>query len=80
MRDLEKEVRTSRVLIAPDHRTPLAIRTHSSDPVPFVIYDSRNELPEDERKQFNERAAIATGVYVDEAFKLTDMLFEKMKY
>ena len=41
-----------RVLIAPDHRTPLAIRTHSSDPVPFVIYDSRNELPEDERKQF----------------------------
>lgn len=69
-----------RVLIAPDHRTPLAIRTHSSDPVPFVIYDSRNELPEDERKQFNERAAIATGVYVDEAFKLTDMLFEKMKY
>ena len=69
-----------RVLIAPDHRTPLAIRTHSSDPVPFVIYDSRNELPEDERKQFNERAAIATGVYVDEAFKLTDILFEKMKY
>lgn len=69
-----------RVLIAPDHRTPLAIRTHSSDPVPFVIYDSRNELPEDERKQFNERAAIATGVYVDEAFKLTDMLFEKLKY
>ena len=69
-----------RVLIAPDHRTALAIRTHSSDPVPFVIYDSRNELPEDESKQFNERAAIATGVYVDEAFKLTDILFEKMKY
>ncbi|MDY6037847.1 MAG: cofactor-independent phosphoglycerate mutase [Eubacterium sp.] len=66
-----------RVLIAPDHRTPLAIRTHSSDPVPFVLYDSRHELKRDESKAFNEHSAAATGVYVDEAFKLTDIFFEK---
>jgi len=30
-----------RILILPDHATPLAMRTHSEEPVPFVIYDSR---------------------------------------
>ncbi len=30
-----------RVLLMPDHATPLEIKTHSSDPVPFAIYDSR---------------------------------------
>ena len=28
-----------RILVVPDHRTPVEIRTHSSEPVPFVIYD-----------------------------------------
>ncbi len=32
-----------RILVLPDHPTPLEIRTHSSDPVPFVIYDNRKE-------------------------------------
>ncbi len=32
-----------RILALPDHPTPLEIRTHSADPVPFVIYDSRKE-------------------------------------
>ncbi|MEG0157421.1 MAG: cofactor-independent phosphoglycerate mutase, partial [Anaerovoracaceae bacterium] len=29
-----------KVLVVPDHRTPLSIRTHSADPVPYVIYNS----------------------------------------
>jgi 2,3-bisphosphoglycerate-independent phosphoglycerate mutase len=32
-----------RILVMPDHPTPLAIRTHSADPVPFIIYDNRAE-------------------------------------
>lgn len=32
-----------RILALPDHPTPLEIRTHSAEPVPFVLYDSRNE-------------------------------------
>jgi 2,3-bisphosphoglycerate-independent phosphoglycerate mutase len=32
-----------RILVLPDHPTPLEIRTHSNDPVPFVIYDNRKE-------------------------------------
>lgn len=66
-----------RILIVPDHRTPLAIRTHSSDPVPFVIYDSRHELPVDESRQFNERAAAASGNHIEEGHTLADRFFER---
>ena len=30
-----------RVLILPDHATPIEVRTHTDEPVPFVLYDSR---------------------------------------
>ena len=33
-----------RILLLPDHATPIAIRTHSSEPVPFVIFDSREQI------------------------------------
>lgn len=50
-----------RIMILPDHPTPLTIQTHSSTPVPFLIYDNREE------KQgvscFTERSAKDTGVY-----------------
>jgi 2,3-bisphosphoglycerate-independent phosphoglycerate mutase len=32
-----------RILALPDHPTPVEIRTHSSDPVPFIIYDNKHE-------------------------------------
>ena len=63
-----------RVLEVPDHRTPLAIRTHSSTPVPFVIYDSRAEQPEDIARQFNEKSG-ETGSYFDSGFSLADHFF-----
>lgn len=65
-----------RVLIVPDHRTPLAIRTHSADPVPYVVYDSRNEQPQDSSRQFNEKSG-AAGQYFDSGYELADFFFEK---
>ena len=66
-----------RILIVPDHRTPLEIRTHSSDPVPFVIYDSRHELPADERRQFIERAAYEAKYHIEDGYTLADKFFER---
>jgi 2,3-bisphosphoglycerate-independent phosphoglycerate mutase len=40
---LEESGEDYRILVVPDHRTPLSIRTHSSEPVPFVLFDSRSE-------------------------------------
>ncbi|MDR0292907.1 MAG: cofactor-independent phosphoglycerate mutase [Oscillospiraceae bacterium] len=43
-----------RVLVLPDHKTPLEIQTHSTEPVPFILYDSENPLPPDGAKAFSE--------------------------
>lgn len=66
-----------RILIIPDHRTPLRIRTHSSDPVPFVIYDSRKETEVDESKQFNEKSGFRANNHYENGYLLADYFFEK---
>ncbi len=43
MKGLKERFKHYRVLLMPDHATPIKIRTHTDDPVPFVIYDSRSE-------------------------------------
>ena len=63
-----------RVMVVPDHATPLALKTHRSGPVPFLLYDSRDDrrssLP------FDERALPETKLNVDEGHRLIDLLFE----
>ncbi len=49
-----------RLLVAPDHPTPLAIRTHAGDPVPYLLYDSRKKARG--AAAFTERAAGDTGI------------------
>ena len=51
------------VLLTPDHPTPLAVRTHVSDPVPFVIYRSDRELTP-HAAAYSEAAAAATGLFL----------------
>jgi len=36
-----------RLIVLPDHATPIALRTHSDEPVPFVIFDSREQRMND---------------------------------
>src|SRR5208283_1857687 len=43
LKGLEERFREYRVLLLPDHATPVEIRTHTDEPVPFVIYDSREK-------------------------------------
>ena len=50
-----------RMLILPDHPTPVRIRTHTSDPVPFLLWDS--EAPVEGRTPFCEQTA-AGGIFV----------------
>ena len=48
-----------RILIVPDHRTPVVIRTHTDEPVPYVLFDSAAAGTPDKRNAFTERAAEA---------------------
>ena len=63
-----------KVLIVPDHRTPLAIRTHSAAPVPFVLYESENETEPDVIRTFSEEAG-KTGRFFENGFELADFFF-----
>lgn len=54
-----------RMLITPDHATPLEIRTHSREPIPFVIFDSRYHKSE-ETMIHSEKTAKETGVFFED--------------
>ena len=64
-----------RILIMPDHPTPLETKTHASDPVPFVLYDSRKA--ENGVATFTESTATATGVFVEHGPSIMDRLLQK---
>jgi 2,3-bisphosphoglycerate-independent phosphoglycerate mutase len=57
-----------RVLISPDHPTPLCLKTHTREPVPFLIYDSAEV--KSGVKIFDEDSAANTGVYVEKGHEL----------
>ncbi len=61
-----------RMLIMPDHPTPICCRTHTSDPVPYMLYDSRVD-----RKAswlYNEKEAKNSGNYVADGYKMINKL------
>lgn len=63
------------VLVCPDHPTPLCIKTHSSDPVPYLIYSSRGEINGVEA--FTEKTAESTGNYIEKGFEMMDYFLTK---
>ena len=65
-----------KILICPDHPTPLNIKTHTSDPVPFVIYDSRN-IYSCKESAYTEKCAENTGVMVESGEELMKIFLEK---
>ena len=64
-----------RLLVMPDHPTPIRCRTHTSDPVPFLLYDSTKE--QKRMGFYNEEEAKASGILYPEGYKLIDTLFAK---
>ena len=67
-----------RMMILPDHPTPICVRTHTSDPIPYLLYDSRKAF-EDGAGVYNEKAAKAGGIEVMHGYELIDKLFEEKK-
>lgn len=63
-----------RLLIMPDHPTPIRCRTHTSDPVPYILYDNTKEQKKCSR--YSEKDAAATGVYEPEGYRLMEQLLK----
>lgn len=61
------------ILVMPDHPTPLAIKTHISDPVPYLLYRSTEEV-DSGIESYTENTAKSTGLYVEQGQRLMEKL------
>ena len=64
-----------RILVLPDHPTPIRIRTHTADPVPYLLYDSTKQLKK--RERFTEEAARNANNFEPNGYRLLEKLMER---
>ena len=61
-----------RMLILPDHPTPVRVRTHTSDPVPYLLYDSTKA--QEGCSVYSEKTGRESGKMLEEGYRLIDHL------
>lgn len=64
-----------RLLLLPDHPTPLRIRTHTADPVPYLLYDSTRKLGDG--RPYGESSAAESGILREEGYRMMRVLLEE---
>jgi 2,3-bisphosphoglycerate-independent phosphoglycerate mutase len=64
-----------RMLIMPDHPTPIHLRTHTDDPVPYLLYDSR--VNKKNNYLYNEIDAMYSGNVILKGYTIIDSLFDR---
>lgn len=64
-----------RMLILPDHPTPIEARTHTGEPVPYLLYDSTK--PETHEWKYNEAEAQASGNDMEHGWDMMKYLFQE---
>lgn len=65
-----------KVMILPDHPTPIVTGTHASDPVPFMIYHKKDEK-DSGVDSINEETASKTGIFIEEGPSLMSRFLSK---
>ncbi|MDW7652345.1 MAG: cofactor-independent phosphoglycerate mutase [Bacillota bacterium] len=66
------------ILVLPDHATPLSVRTHTMDPVPFLIYRKHSER-DCPQQTYDEAAAADAGFFHGEGYTLMDLFLRSGK-
>ncbi|MDO8886099.1 cofactor-independent phosphoglycerate mutase [Candidatus Oleimmundimicrobium sp.] len=64
-----------KIIVAPDHPTPISIKTHVADPVPFAIYQAG--IKPDGVEVFDESVAKLSLLRVDEGYRLMDLFLKR---
>ena len=64
-----------RMLVLPDHPTPIRLRTHTGDPVPYLLYDSTRQRKSIQK--YTEAEAEATGNFEPNGYRLIQRLLNK---
>lgn len=75
LKELDEKAVDFRMLVLPDHPTPLRLRTHTADSVPYLLYDSTKH--QTHMWHYNEREAQEAGNYIAEGHTIINRLFEE---
>ena len=74
LRAMEEDGEDYAVLVMPDHPTPLSLMTHTSSPIPYIIYKNNN-CGEKKDVRYTEKEAEKTGIFVEDGYTLITKLF-----
>lgn len=74
-RELTEKGVDFRLLVLPDHPTPIRVRTHTSDNVPYLLYDSSEKT--ESNLLYNEKEAKKSGHFVEKGHEIIELLFKK---
>ncbi|MEK6647459.1 MAG: cofactor-independent phosphoglycerate mutase [Candidatus Firestonebacteria bacterium] len=66
-----------KILIAPDHPTPISVRTHTKEAVPWLMYSSIDKKPLDENLFFNEIVGEKSNLHINNSSDLIEMFLKK---
>lgn len=72
---LDEDKTEYRLLVMPDHPTPIRVRTHTADSVPYLLYDSN--IQQEHTWNYNEKEAKESGNFVAEGHTIIDKLLQK---
>lgn len=72
VKGLEQAGEDFRMLVLPDHPTPICVRTHTGDPIPYLLYDSTKNAAG--QNTYNEKSAQVSGIVWEEGYRLIDHL------
>ena len=72
--ELEDLCMDFRMLVLPDHPTPICVRTHTGNPVPYLLYDSRKKA--EGMPEYSERLGNKSPLFEKEGHRLLSRLFE----
>lgn len=67
---LEAEGIDYKMMVLPDHPTPISLKTHVGDPVPYIIFSSVNK--KDTALSYSEKNAEKTGTYIESGMELME--------
>lgn len=60
-----------RIIVLPDHATPITVRTHTRDPIPFAMYGEG--IVKDDIRIYSESEARKSSLFIDQGYKILDM-------
>ena len=72
---LEEAGEEYRLLLLPDHPTPIEVRTHTKDPVPYLLYDSTKSV--EGAETYSEKTCALTGKNWPDGYRLIGHLLQE---